>query len=480
MTKTVLLVSTDYPPLAGTNTRRLESFARYLPDYGWKPLVLTLAVEDMALIESSWQGDGAVDTVRIKSPGLQASVRRLRGQRPHRTGSASPGVEGASTADRVAGESIAKRVAGSLWSRLVAAERALYVPDPRRLWSRAASRAAVRLAATQQIDAVVTSSPPFSAHFVGMHMQRRLGTPWIADFRDLWVGRPYRTLPYHWQHRLDRIYEARVIRHLDHLVLASPGWMPLFEQRYGTDLIDKTTVITNGFDADKLDAVQSGSHAAAGRSGSVPITIVYTGALHDGESPWPLIRAIARVAEQMGAQHVSDRLRLRLIGPGASDWEDLRAFMKQRGLAAVVEFLGTLSHAECLAEQQRADVLLILSAPPHEETIRGKSFEYMAAGKPILALLPARSTQAEILTPSRLATIVQHGDVDASAEIIGGYLRHGVTPVEPDWAYIRRFERRELTSELAAVLDRCIGVARQAQTESAQRLHGASSRQTSD
>ncbi len=64
----VLLVTTDYPPLAGTNTRRIEAFAKYLPTYGWQPVVLTLAIEDMALIESSWQGDGEIETIRVEKP----------------------------------------------------------------------------------------------------------------------------------------------------------------------------------------------------------------------------------------------------------------------------------------------------------------------------------------------------------------------------------------------------------------------------
>lgn len=473
MTRTVLIVSTDYPPLAGTNTRRLEAFARYLPEYGWQPRVLTLALDDMALIESSWQGDGTVETVRVRTPGLQPWARRLRRQRPRRTGGESQPEAPVDEMEPRSKRPVWKRLVGAAWGLAVAAERATYVPDPRRLWAIAASQAALRLAETADIDAVLTSSPPFSAHFVGLRMKRRLGTPWIADFRDLWVGRPYRELPYAWQRPLDRAYEARVVNHVDHLVLASPGWVPLFEKRYGPALLDRTTVITNGYDSGIFATKRHTCGTDAINTKGQPVTIAYTGALHDGESPWPVAKALANVAAQLGADRVRSGLRIRLTGPGAPDWTELEAYLRERDLDGVVQFLGVRSHAESLAEQRAADVLLILSAPPHEETIRGKSFEYMAAGKPILALLPERSTQAQILAPSRLATVVQHGDVKSIAEMLARYLESGVPAVQPNWDYIGRFERRELTGALAEVLNRCAGVVTRPGVGTARHLSGA-------
>lgn len=457
--KTVLLVTTDYPPLAGTNTRRMESFARYLPEYDWTPLVLTLAIEDMALIESSWVSDGAVETERVRTPGLQPLVRRLRGQRPRRT------KEGGETAGDSAGGAthgerpVWRTALGAIWGLVVALERASYVPDPRRLWSAAASRAALRLGAKRRIDAVVTSSPPFSAHFVGMRLQRRLGIPWVADFRDLWVGRPYRSLPYRWQHYLDTVYESRVISRANRLSLASPGWVPIFRRRYGSGIVEKTTIITNGFDAAMLESNPVCVPARGRGERMRPITMAYTGALHEGESPWPLIHALARVAEQAGVERVRSGFQLRFMGPGGADWDGLRAYLRERGLEGVVRFLGTRSHAESLEEQRGADILLILSAPPHDETIRGKSFEYMATGKPIFALLPEGSTQAGILEPSGLATIVPYGDVERSARVLAGYLESGVPVVRANWEYIKTFDRRNLTGALAAVLESCVGTA---------------------
>ena len=458
--RTVLLLTTDYPPLAGTNTRRVEAFARHLPAYGWQPVVLTLALEDMQRIESSWPGDVSVETIRVKSPGVQSLTRRLRGQRPLPTGAAETpeGVKGSSSrASRSHGVGW-RGLLAPLWTWVVRAERLCYVPDPRRLWAAAAVHAALRFAAKRCIDAVVTSAPPFSSHLAGLALRRRLGVPWVADFRDLWVGRPFRQLPYAWQHRLDRRYEARVVTGADRLLLASPGWLPDFRRRYGRSISDKTTVITNGFDSAFTQALGESARepATAGR----PVRIVYTGALHAGESPRPVFEALLQLAQRIGRERVRAGLFVRLIGPGASDWHQLTDKLHQAGLDGVVEFAGTLSHAECLREQLAADVLLILSAPPHDQTIRGKSFEYMATGKPILALVPDGSVQAEILAPSGLATVVSYNDVATMTNVLERLLSSGVPPVVPEWSYINRFERRQLTRALADVLDGCADVRR--------------------
>ncbi len=454
---TVLLVSTDYPPLAGTNTRRLESFARFLPEHGWTPLVLTLATQDMALIESAWGGDGSVETFRVPSPGLQATVRRLRRKKPQGTkDDLEAGTAG--RREKAASAPMWKRAGGLLWSAVVHAERACYVPDPRRLWAAAATRAAVRLARTRRIDAVVTSSPPFSAHFVGLALQRQFGIPWIADFRDLWVGRPFRNLPYRWQHFFDRRYEAAVVRKCDRLVLASPGWEPILAKRYGSSISEKVRVLTNGFDRSLLEESQRCQHPTPTMSGT--LTILYTGAIHEGESPMPVARALVAVARKIGVERVRARIQVKLIGPGAEDWDHLRTLLTEEGLDGTVQFLGVMSHRECLKQQQEADVLMILSAPPHDETIRGKSFEYMATGKPILALLPDKSVQADILEPSGLATVVRHGDVEGCAQVLERFIVEGLPVLEPKWDYIMRFERRELTGTFAEILNECAGASR--------------------
>ncbi len=381
-------------------------------------------------------------------------MRRARGKKPSKTKQYSPSVDGADGGKPVA-RSAWKRIAGALWQLAVIAERAFYVPDPRRIWASAAVSTATRLARARHFDAVVTSSPPFSAHFVGLALQQRFGIPWVADFRDLWVGRPYRNLPYRWHHYLDRKYEAAVVRNCDRLVFASPGWEPIFVRRYGPWVSPKVSVITNGYDQHLMNST---TELGAKAVGELPITLLYTGAIHEGESPMPVAQALSNVARKMGASRVRASLRVKLIGPGGEDWGHLREFMRTEALEGVVEFLGVMSHRDCLKEQQAADVLLILSAPPHDETIRGKSFEYMAVGKPILALLPESSVQAEILGPSGLATVIQHGDVENCAKFLERIITDGVPSIEPNWAYIKQFERKELSAAFASILSESANV----------------------
>lgn len=447
----ILLITTDYPPLAGTNTRRVDAFARHLPSFGWQPHVLTLAIEDMRLIESGWTEDEARDTTRVRSASLQALMRRLKGGRPAVTGQhevrESRSAEGRPS--NTTGWLLAP--ARALWSLVVQAERATYVPDPLRPWAFSAAHAARRLLTERPADMVMTSSPPFSAHLVGLQLKRRLGIPWVADFRDLWVGRPYRELPYRWQTGLDRRYEARVVAAADRIVLASPAWVENLCQRYGSGLEARLNVITNGYEEAGL--AETGQDAPRDDD---RLRLVYTGALHRSALPWPLLEALVRARSELGADRVR-RLDVRLIGPAYDDLAGIMDFVEAHGLSDIVRLPGPLSHEECLREQRAADVLLLFSEPLHTGTIRAKAFEYMATGKPILAMVPVPSIQADLLRHSGVATVVRYGDSEEAFQTLTRLIQQGAPVVNPDWRYIRSFTRRALTGELAGILDDVVG-----------------------
>jgi hypothetical protein len=43
MTRTVLLMTYEFPPAGGGGIQRGAKFARYLPEFGWTPVVITSA-----------------------------------------------------------------------------------------------------------------------------------------------------------------------------------------------------------------------------------------------------------------------------------------------------------------------------------------------------------------------------------------------------------------------------------------------------
>ena len=59
------------------------------------------------------------------------------------------------------------------------------------------------------------------------------------------------------------------------------------------------------------------------------------------------------------------------------------------GLTGIVEFLGPVAHAEARRLQRRADLLVIFKpyGPAFDTMVPGKLYEYLDAGRPLVALL---------------------------------------------------------------------------------------------
>lgn len=454
----ILLVASDFPPLVGTNTQRIQSFVRHLSARGHACTVVTQAVADLARVDMRdlERVPAAVKVVRINDPDPFAT--RQRRVRSASAAAAATAVPVAITA-RPPSSALPLSLMGSRIKRLLARgasgllkhglRQFAYQPDGLRLW---AARVAGTLSADWPIgqDVVVTSSPAFSCHLAGLTLKRRLGLPWVADFRDLWVGRPFRQMPSPLHARWDAWQEARVVKACDKLVLASPAWRADFERRYGAAVAGKLVVITNGYEAEDMRrAREAAALAAARRPGC--LRFVLTGSMHAGESPLPMLQALALLARR--SPLLAAKVELVFIGDAGDHQAELSLMVKQAGLSAHVQFVGPQSNQVCLQAQCEADWLMLFSASAHIDTLRGKSFEYMASGKPIFACIPRDGIQAQVLVSAGTALVVEHGDVDAISAALLRILQGEVAPASPDWDYIARFDRAVLAKQLEEVIE---------------------------
>jgi glycosyltransferase involved in cell wall biosynthesis len=319
----------------------------------------------------------------------------------------------------------------------------LSTPDVNRLWAAAAAKYIVDLMREGKRDAVVSSSPAYSCHLAGLEVKRHTGIPWVADFTDLWVGRPgsmsSRT---GWQARMDARMEAEVVRHADRIIVASPPWKDRLGNRYGPRVFEKIRCVTLGFDSTRLRGVSPPADSDL-------ITFVCTGAMYGTESPVPFLDSLGSVLRSSSKRNV----RVRLIGSAGDEGDKIREAIRRNSLEDVVAFMGPQPHAFCMEEQAKADVLVLFNGPAHVETIRGRSYEYMASGKRILAVTPAHGAQAAILRPTRTAVIVDYEDRRGLAAAIEQLVDRATLRPSPNWDYIRRFDAPNITRQLVEVLD---------------------------
>jgi glycosyltransferase involved in cell wall biosynthesis len=314
--------------------------------------------------------------------------------------------------------------------------------NPRVAWAPYAIREARRLLRRQTFDCFITTSPPESAHLVGLLVGRRRPA-WIADFRDGWCFEPY-TERFRTGAALavDRWLERRVALTADVTVGVT---RPIADDLAGR--LDTTSHwIPNGWDP----AVSDVEHAdevpeGAGYDG---LTLVYTGGLSGewGRTPEPLFRAMKEVASAAKGP------RLRLVHAGTLKPED-QVLIDRTGLSGLFEHVGLLDRAGALALQRSADVLVLITSRNSSEAT-GKIFEYLAAGKPILAL--ADGNEAErIVRETNTGMAVPPDDVDAIAHALRRAAR-GELAREYAPRGVSRYAYPRLAEEMAGVIEEAI------------------------
>jgi glycosyltransferase involved in cell wall biosynthesis len=247
-------------------------------------------------------------------------------------------------------------------------------------WLPFARARALALARLRSFDCVVTSSPPESAHAIGMALRRR-GIPWLADVRDGWTFEPLRPeYPTAVQRRFDEWLERRWLGAADAVVcVAEPAVADLRDRG-----ITEPLLIPNGWDPEA--APEPGP--ATGLLNPDRVSLVYTGRFGSyGRDPRGLVDGLALFARE----RPEDAARFELVIAGPLTDEEAKLFETDVAPARIVH-AGSLERDRALALQREAHALLLLAQPTRSQLLNIKVFEYLASGRPILAL--AAGTEA--------------------------------------------------------------------------------------
>lgn len=359
-----LMVAYFFPPMGDGGVFRSLKLARYLPERGWAPTVLCGRAEDYWVRDASLLAElpEAVKVHRVAGLTGLSLLRRLR--RKRNGGSVGEGGQ---------------RPSG-LFRRLRRLGDFLLLPDSYAGWMRPALAEGRRIIAAGGIELIYSSSPPDSGHLVARRLAAESGLPWVADFRDPWFNLHLKTPPSPLHAAWHRRQEARVLREAQ-VVAVTEGW----RRHYATRTLRPPLLIRNGFDpADFAEGTPA-------RTLSPTIEILHTGKLSLTRSARPFFTGLALLLERR--PELAERLRLRLLGPRESDNE---AAASELGLDAVVSFEDPVPHAESVARQAAADLLLLIKHddPRYRDLVPGKFYEYAAAGPPILAMTPAGETES--------------------------------------------------------------------------------------
>jgi len=406
--KPVLLVSYYFPPLGGPGAIRPAKFCKYLPKFGWQPVVLT--VKDIAYYtRDPFLGDDAAPALVHKSSSFDpARVLYLLGRR-----------------------SVKWTGAPSSLGRL------LRLPDSKLGWLIPAVLKGLPHARKSSL--ILATAPPFTSFLVGLLLGKLTRKPLVVDFRDAWLEFPF--VPYRGIHRaINYRLEREVVRHAAYVIAVSNAIKASLIRRYPW-LEEKIAVVPNGYDPDDF-----------GRELQVrDFTITHLGTFRKSRNPEPVLAAVRQLIDE---KQISPGTVVKFIG---NILPDVAESVHRLRLENNVVFHNYLPHVQAMKELN-ASHLLFLITDEESQIFPSRQGEYLATGWPIMVIGPA--TNAEVFDSRRVKstypiTAIVSDDIEKiKSTIVEFYRRYKTGTLRRRPLRLPEFNREVQAGKIAAVLDR--------------------------
>ncbi|APD90577.1 hypothetical protein BM524_12655 [Alteromonas mediterranea] len=336
--KTLLMIAFEFPPSNGASVPRIESFYRYLKQWGWKVVVLTASPKAYQRIDNSYQ-DGKDDLV-YRAMALDVP-RHLS-------------------------------IKGKYLS-------AMEMPDRWGLtWIPCALVKGKKLLKQYKPDVVWSSSPIPSTHYIAQKLSSEENIPWVADYRD----------PFHYMNgsagkRLDKQHrkiDSQTLKQASKLTFATQQVLDLYCKEYGKLVSEKSMVIENGFDERNFESIRSLLDCKTPFSDK-KFSLYYSGVLYPhGRDPKPVFEALSYLKHQ----EVISSKSFELIFQGAGKGIEFVSILDELNIRDLVTFIPPVSFIRAVHNMLSANALLLIQDRRFNNQIPGKIYEYLRTQRPIL------------------------------------------------------------------------------------------------
>lgn len=352
------MVSYTFPPTGGAGVQRIVKFIKYMRNYGYEPVVLTVKNASVPLHDESLLKDIPEGITIIKAKTLEPSYK----------------VKNFILEKR-------KKEWKNYFELII---RNLLIPDPQVLWYPGIIKNILQLR-KKKPDLIFVTAPPFSSLIAGIFAKIILKRPLVSDFRDEWVGFLAGSF---WSNLsgnkrislfLEKLLERFVVKASDLIIVASPGYVDTFKLKYGRLVENKIHCITNGYDPSDF-SFGPDRKKYADILDKDKFNIVYMGTV------WP---AVSLKYFLDGAMKTESKELINLIVIGRITANEEPVIESYSNNLNIIK-LGYCYHEKAVQIANRADALLVTLSPVEgtERIIPAKIFEYMAFRKPIIAIVP--------------------------------------------------------------------------------------------
>jgi glycosyltransferase involved in cell wall biosynthesis len=409
---TVLLVAYHFPPLSGSSgLQRTLRFAQYLPEFGWKPIVLTVRPDAYEQADE--------DSVAQIPPGCEVIRTRCLDASRHLA---------------IAGRYPAFAALPDRWAS----------------WQWWAVRGGLRACREHRIQALWSTYPIATAHKIGAALAKRTGLPWVADFRDPMAQEGYPADPRRWEafKCLEESAAAKAAR----LVFVSPSALVTYRQRYPRTPPENFVLIENGFD----DSAFEGLEEWPTRPREKRPMLLHSGIVYPSErDPGALFEALGKLSAE-GRIRPGDFV-LRFRAPVHEQL--LRNLAKTHHVEDFLDIKPPVPYRDALREMLDADALVVMQGASCNEQIPAKLYEYLRAGRPILGLADPLGDTGRALISLGYPFVTPLEAADAIKAMLPAFVRalgDGRLPAA-ERSVADRYSRRRLTGMLARLLDEVAG-----------------------
>lgn len=426
----VLIITYYWPPSGGSGVQRWLKMSKYLPENGWQPVVYTAEDAEYPVEDPSLQNDVAPEAEVIRRPIVEPYTfyKRFLGIRKSekvKAGFINEGKKKSGWRENI-----------SVWIR-----GNFFIPDARCWWISPSVKFLSKYLKEHPVDAIISTGPPHSMHLIAKTLHKKLNIPWVADFRDPWTDIDF----YHdlrltkcadrKHHRL----EKQVLTEASKVVTVGWDCAKGLENHGAEDVC----VITNGFDDDfennKTEQIQQ----------SDVFTMSHIGIIGANRNPQKFWEAVAEL-------NIPD-FKIRLIGQTDNSVVES---IKKNNVEKFVEIIPYIPHNQVVEEQRKSHLLLLFinNTPNAKGVLTGKLFEYLASGRPVLAVGPEDGDVAKVIAETQSGTVIDFNDKDKMKAVIMDYYQKYkenqlVTKCNE---LVERFSRRNLAKEYVRLLNQII------------------------
>lgn len=426
--KRVLIITYYWPPSGGAGVQRWLKFAKYLPEFGIEPIVLTVNPK----YASYPQRDESLE--KDIHPDLK--VYKTKSFEPLNLLS---GLFGKKSIPYGGFTNVNKRSFFQTILRFVRGN--FFIPDARVGWNKYAYNKAKELIVEHKIDTVITTSPPHSTQLIGLKIKKKLGLNWVADFRDPWTDIYYYRDLLHTSivKKIDKRKEKEVLKTADKVIANCESNRNLLVSKIQDQNQDKFYAITNGFDEEEFKQVHKTTD---------DFIVTYSGTIAEHYKP----EAFLQVLSEMKNSFPKISFKLRMVGNVSPEIEIM---IKKYGLLEIYENIGYVPHDK-LIEYLISSTLLFYIFPKttNDKGIAGKLFEYLAARKTIIGLGPEDGDSAKIIEECGAGRIFKRENKvelkDYMMSLVKKWQKEGDLNITSD--KYREYSRRNLTRELKRII----------------------------